>query len=146
MFACTQCVVISAIKWLDQISRKAENCSYLCSTWTKWMLTHKAPPAICSRQQFQTFSKITNKEWYFMRIVCQQTIFMTYHSLFFLKLGKISQNLLSAAVVIGALRVKINWDCIQVTFTQKVLFHIFLSKLLMEWKYFIHCRWNRNIS
>ena len=40
-----------------------------------------------------------------MRIVCWQTILMKYHTLFFQKLGKISQNLLFAAVVIGALRV-----------------------------------------
>ena len=41
-----------------------------------------------------------------MRIVCWQTILMKYHTLFFHKLGKMSQNLLSAAVVNGALRVK----------------------------------------
>ena len=40
-----------------------------------------------------------------MRIVCQQTILMKYHTYFFRKLGKMSQNLSSAAVVIGALRV-----------------------------------------
>ena len=40
-----------------------------------------------------------------MRIVCWQTILMKYHTLFFWKLEKMSQNLLSAAVVIGALRV-----------------------------------------
>ena len=39
-----------------------------------------------------------------MRIVCWQTILMKYHTLFFRKLGKMSQNLSSAAVVIGALR------------------------------------------
>ena len=33
-----------------------------------------------------------------MRIVCQQTILMKYHSLFFLKIRKMLQNLLSAAV------------------------------------------------
>ena len=42
-----------------------------------------------------------------MRIVCWHTILMKYHTLFFLKLGKMSQNLSSAAVVIGALRVKV---------------------------------------
>ena len=42
-----------------------------------------------------------------MKIVCLHTILMKYHSLFFRKLGKMSQNLSSAAVVIGALRVKI---------------------------------------
>ena len=40
-----------------------------------------------------------------MRIVYLQTILMKYHTLFFQKLGKISQNLSSAAVVIGSLRV-----------------------------------------
>ena len=34
-------------------------------------------------------SKITNKAWYIMRIVCWQTILMKYHTLFFFrKLGK----------------------------------------------------------
>ena len=39
-----------------------------------------------------------------MRIV--QTILVKYHTLFFQKLGKTSSNLSSAAIVIGALRVK----------------------------------------
>ena len=43
-----------------------------------------------------------------MRIICWQIILMKYHTLFFFKLGKMSQNLLSAAVLIGALRVKNN--------------------------------------
>ena len=43
---------------------------------------------------------------YFMRIVCWQTFLMKYHTLFFRKFGKMSQNLSSAAVAIGALRVK----------------------------------------
>ena len=41
-----------------------------------------------------------------MRIVCWQTILMKYHYLFFPKFEKMLQNLPSAAVVIGALRVK----------------------------------------
>ena len=41
-----------------------------------------------------------------MRIVCWQTILMKYHTLFFSKIRKDVQNLSSAAVVIGALRVK----------------------------------------
>ena len=41
-----------------------------------------------------------------MRIVCWQTILIKYHT-FFRKLGKMSQNLSSAAVVIGALRVNV---------------------------------------
>ena len=32
---------------------------------------------------FAAFSKITNKEWYLMRIVCWQKILMKYHTLFF---------------------------------------------------------------
>ena len=40
-----------------------------------------------------------------MRIVCWQTILMKYHTFFIRKLGKMSQNLLSAAAVIGTLRV-----------------------------------------
>ena len=39
-----------------------------------------------------------------MRIVCWQTILMKFHTIFFFKLGKMSQNLSSVAVVIGALR------------------------------------------
>ena len=54
---------------------------------------------------FAAFSKFTNKERYFMRIVCWQTILMKYYSLFCRKLRKISQKLSSAAVVTGALRV-----------------------------------------
>ena len=42
-----------------------------------------------------------------MRIVCWQTILMKYHTLFFRELGKMLENLLSAAVVIGALRVNV---------------------------------------
>ena len=41
-----------------------------------------------------------------MRIVCWQMILIKYHSLFLLKIGKDVTNLLSAAVVIGNLKVK----------------------------------------
>ena len=37
---------------------------------------------------FAAFSKITNKAWYFMRIVCWQTILMIYHTLFFSEIRK----------------------------------------------------------
>ena len=37
---------------------------------------------------FVAFSKITNKAWYFMRIVCWQTILMKYHPLFFSNIKK----------------------------------------------------------
>ena len=70
-------------------------------------LTYKAPPIICSRRQFQILlifflSKITNKAWYLMLVDDPQE--RSY--LIFRKLGKMSQNSSSAAVVIGALRVK----------------------------------------
>ena len=39
-----------------------------------------------------------------MRIVCWQTILVKCHALFCQKLGKMSQNLSSAAVLIGTLR------------------------------------------
>ena len=42
-----------------------------------------------------------------MRIVCWQTILMKYHTLFFSKMGNMSQNLSSAAVVIGTFRVNV---------------------------------------
>ena len=41
-----------------------------------------------------------------MRIVCCQTILMKYHTFFFPKIRKDVVKLLSAAVSIGALRVK----------------------------------------
>ena len=42
-----------------------------------------------------------------MKIVCWQTILMNYHSLKIQQLGKILQNLSSAAVVIDALKVNV---------------------------------------
>ena len=41
-----------------------------------------------------------------MRIICWQTILMTYHTFFFRKFGRMSLNLSSAAVVIGTIRIK----------------------------------------
>ena len=72
-----------------------------------------------TKSNIAAFSKITNKACYFMRIVCWQTILHENRlladdsheisCLIFLlgKLGKISQSLSSAAVVIVPLRVKI---------------------------------------
>ena len=45
-----------------------------------------------------------------MRIVCWQTILMQYHTLFLSRIGKISQNLSSAAVVVGTLRVRYHFN------------------------------------
>ena len=44
-----------------------------------------------------------------MRIVGWQMILMKHHTFFFYILGKMLQNLSSAVVVIGALRVKVNF-------------------------------------
>ena len=41
-----------------------------------------------------------------MRIICQQTILMIYHTFYFRKLREMSQNVSSRAVVIGIFRVK----------------------------------------
>ena len=45
-----------------------------------------------------------------MRIGCQQTILMKYHLIFRRKLGKMSQNLSCAAVMIGVFRVIFEFD------------------------------------
>ena len=47
----------------------------------------------------------------FHEIVCWQTILMKYHTLFFSKIKKDVKNLSPAAVVIGALRVKVAFFC-----------------------------------
>ena len=65
-------------------------------------LTLKASPIICSRRQFQILPLFQNSNMarYFIRF--------SYNIIpyFCRKLGKMSQNLSSAAVMIGALRVK----------------------------------------
>ena len=51
----------------------------------KWkVLTHKAPIMSAVDDKFCDIfpSFWQNKVWYFMRIVCQQTILMNYHALF----------------------------------------------------------------
>ena len=50
----------------------------------KLLLTLKAPITTAAETNFATSIQIfeTNKVWYFMRIVCQQTILMIYHALF----------------------------------------------------------------
>ena len=71
-------------------------------------LTHKVPPIICSRRQIQKFSDISNFS-VFSKITEIKMLADDSHEIsyliFFRKLGKMSQNLSSAAVVIGALRV-----------------------------------------
>ena len=65
--------------------------------------------------KFAAFSKITNKACYFMRIVCHHenrlladdSHVISY--LIFVENWEMSQNLSSAAVVIGALRVKVDF-------------------------------------
>ena len=62
-------------------------------------LTLKAPPLFCSRRQFKILA-LFQKYW------IRHDISWESSYLFFWKLGKMFQNLSSAAVVIGALRVK----------------------------------------
>ena len=68
-------------------------------------LTHKARPIICSRQQFQILLLLIRHEWYSWESSAGRRFSWNIIPYFFRKLGKMSQNLLSAAVVIGALRV-----------------------------------------
>ena len=87
-------------------------------------LTHKAPPIICSRRQFQIllfylfFFLTKNNACYFMRIVSDDSHEISY--LIFSKIGKDVEKLSSAAIMIGALRVKLNVMCVHFKFTNKV--------------------------
>ena len=71
-------------------------------------LTLKAPPIICSRRQLKFCSFFKNNKqgmiFHENRLLANDSHVISY--LIYRKLGKMSQNLLSAAVVIGALRVK----------------------------------------
>ena len=77
------------------------------------MELHINPLRATYNLQQTTISKFTafsynltaNKAGYFMTIVCQQTILMKYHTLIIWKIMKNMANLLSAAVMIGTLRV-----------------------------------------
>ena len=51
---------------------------------------------------------------------------MKYHTLFLSKLGKISQNLSSAAVVIGALRVKITYSNLDKSMAFRLLYFAYV--------------------
>ena len=60
-------------------------------------------------------------------------IVMKYHTYFFRKLGKIWHNLSSAAVVIGAFRVKL-WSCICMQRSEdKILFWLFILQNGSSW-------------
>ena len=57
---------------------------------------------------------------------------MKYHTLFFRKLGKISQKLSSASVVIGALRVKFTtsyWKVLEIGISFAYLMMLFIKDL-----------------
>ena len=58
---------------------------------------------------------------------------MNYHTLFFQKLGKMSQNLSSAAVLIGALRVKSEYSVI----SQDILNLYTMSNLAITYPAFL---------
>ena len=86
-------------------------------------LTSKAHLSFCSRRQFKNlaaFSKITNKTWYFMRIVYWQKILMKHHTLFFSKIRKDVAKFVVCCSCDCALRVKgllfcfrnLRWSCI----------------------------------
>ena len=114
----------NALKWrqictLDYVDVKTHT---NCSAWTEaiklmqWIsrikLTLKAPITTATADKscniFPNFQK--NKVWYFMRIVCQQTILTKYHALFviFEKKRKI-WNCRLLKIIGGALWVTILW-------------------------------------
>ena len=63
-----------------------------------------------------------------MRIVCWQLILMKHHTLFFTKIGKYVTNLLSAAVLIGALMVN-----------KQVQVHFVFRQIKNGWVYIVAC-------
>ena len=68
-----------------------------------------------------------------MSIVCWQTILMKHHTLSFQKLRKMLQNLSSAAVVIGALRVNLGTlDQVNLTNSRQYISLITLSLLTLK--------------
>ena len=79
-----------------------------CSSGDNRFLTLKAPPIICSIRQLKIlplFQKQQIRPCYFMRIVAGRRSSCNIIPYFCRKLGKMSQNLSSAVVLIGALRV-----------------------------------------
>ena len=90
----------------------------LGKSWA-WRLSTSTPLQQTTNSNFASFSKIAKKAWCFISIASQQTILTKYHTsfVFFLfffcfggggwGLGKLFQNVPSAAVVIGALGAKV---------------------------------------
>ena len=89
--------------------------SLLFMLWNNWLLTLKAPPIICSRWQFQILTPFRKKQirhdisW---ELSAGRRFSWNIIPYYFGKLGKMSQNLSSAAVVVCALRVnRLTEDC-----------------------------------
>ena len=81
------------------------------SEYTHLLLTLKTPPIICSRRQLQILPLF--QKWQIRHDISWESSAGRRFSCniiphFFRKLGKMSQNLSSAAGVIGALRVKVS--------------------------------------
>ena len=76
---------------INSVDSKVYNSYSTLLLYTLTLLTHKVPPIICSRGKFKIlllFQKLQNKAWYFMGILCWQTILRKYNILFFLKIRK----------------------------------------------------------
>ena len=88
------------------------------------------------------FSKITNKAWYLMRIVCQQTILMKYHTLFLSPNALYVHTLLGCFVIFCTrLAVRGKWKLkVQVLFSSLwiIIILFFSSSLMSTWQSQIH--------
>ena len=90
---------------------------------------------------FAAFSKITNKAWYFMRIVCWQTILMKYHTKYFF--SKIRKDVENFVVCCSG-----DWHCTKKFFQKyyqgvkqlgsrsRLTFCIFVQAFFVWWLFF----------
>ena len=78
----TRTRILNSDQWIDIIYNTCNEYIVRIDFWFNdhftFFLTLKAPPIICSRRQFQILPLFQNNNnaWYFMRIVCWQTILM----------------------------------------------------------------------
>ena len=103
-----------------------------------FLLTRKAPPTMCNRRQFQIlplFSKLTNKDDISWESSAGRRFSWNIIPYFFRKFGKMLQNLTSAAVMIGVLRVN-NVEILVLFQAFTVHLHTFLIwQKIMEWRH-----------
>ena len=119
------CYVVAGALWCLEL---------VCVVWC-WhflviltcFLTFKAPITTAADNKFcdnfPNFRK--NKVWYYMRIVCQQTILMKYHALFVIFEKSKIWNCRLLQIIGGALRV-----------------NVFFPASMQTWGLLLACQWN----